>query len=369
MRMKMLPTPIVPARPTPTKPFAGYAKRRTQDIISAGPFALEQTDLLLQGPSIPSPATPIVSAAGGFVNKLRNGSFDIWQRGAQVNSIASGIPGYCADGWVHVWLGTVGTVMRSPGRGPTAYSLGFSNPTGVYTDMQLAQRIESQIACALGGENCIFQTQLFNGTSGGEDIGNGVTLSIGHPTQTNNFNSTIVWDIQNAQLQPCPQGAWTQVAYTFNLPAASAQAGILVQLDFGQAINSSSDVVNITECDLRTTASSALGLTSNPPTPEIRPYTLELLLCSAYYQNVETLPMFFGNVSISQTYYCAAEFVTPMRASPTITTIDVQNSGFPMGAPVVNYQSSNGFRVSKSTTNVATSPAFYIFGYTASAEL
>lgn len=367
--MAGLPTPIKPSQPTPTVPFQAYTSRRTQDIVAAGPYSLPQNDIV--GGNIPAPSTMVVTT-GGFINKLRNASFDIWQRGNQVNSIAAGIPTYCADGWVHAWMGTVGTVARAAGRGSTLYSLQFMNPTGIYTDMQLGQRIESQIACALGGGNCTFQAQIYNGTSDTDDVGTGILLSVGHCASQDIFNpstTAIVWDIQNVQLQSCPAGEWTQIAYTFNLPAASAQSGIYLQLDFGQALNSATDTVNIAECDLRATPGLSIGLNNNPPMPEFRPYTLELLICSAYYQNVFTLPMFYGQVTAGQSYYATDEFVTPMRIPPTIITTDVQNSYFPAGAPVVNYFDTNGFRVSKTANTTPVGPGFYIFGYTASAEL
>lgn len=393
---RTLPSPIVPARPTPTRPFEGYAHRRVQDIVSAGPYTVLQRDLLhppAVTPPPPSPSgvpeapmdgqiygrqngvwVPIVVEGGNpppvnttilsSTNKLRNGAFDIWQRGPSILQMPLGTWTYGPDGWLSFWDGTEGNMVRGPGRGPTTYSLQFTNTTGIYAPMYLAQRIESQIARALGGQICTFQAQIYNGAS----IAPGVLFRLGHASTQDVF-STIVWDLPEVLLQPTPIGQWSRVAYTFQVPLGSAGLGLVVQLDFGTAIQVGSNYVGVAECDLRITPNLTVGLQSNPPTPDFRPYTLEELICCAYYQYVPTLPMFFGQVVTGQAYYAPCEFVTPMRAVPTVTTIDVQNSSFPAGAPVVNYLGANGFRVSKTANATPTGPGFYIFGYTATAEL
>lgn len=368
--MAGLPTPIKPSIPTPTVQFPAYTSRRTQDIMAAGPYILPQGDLISGGgfaPPIPPTSPQIVTQMGGFVNKLRNPTFDIWQRGNQIMSALSTWT-YGPDGWLQYWHNTEGFMSRTSGRGLSLYALQLSNTSGIYGQNMISQRIGSQIACGLGGQNCTFQAQIFNGIGGSDFIPNGVHLSIGHPSVQDGFTTAITWDVNSVKLQPCLSNQWTQVAYTFNLPMASAQLGIVVQLDFGQAINIGNVYINITECDLRATPDLTVGLLSNPPTPEFRPYTLEMLLSCIYYQTVQQLPMFYGAVTSGQTYYSASEFVTPMRVAPVINAIDVQDSNFPAGPPTISSISANGFRAYKIAS--ATAPTgFFIYGYTATAEL
>ena len=58
--MPGLPTPIVPAVPTPTDPFPGFTWRRTQDIVTADAFgAARVTGMAVGAPvQLPSTETP-----------------------------------------------------------------------------------------------------------------------------------------------------------------------------------------------------------------------------------------------------------------------------------------------------------------------
>jgi major tropism determinant Mtd-like protein len=267
-----------------------------QDGATAGGFAaakLSETaptasPAFTGAPTAPTPATGdsstrIATTAflaqnlpGGSVNKFRNATMDVWQRGTSSIAITTA-GGYSADGWIIVPTGASVTVAQAGGRLLTKASLQVTGATSV-TDVVVKQRIESLIAAALCSQTVTVQAQVYNNTGAAITP----TLTVKH-AGTQDIWTSPATDVSAVNLQSCASGAWTQVAYTF---AASAYSynGLEVSFDFGANFGSGSKTVQIAELDVRTTPGVAIGLNSNPPPPELRPIAAETAFCQRYFE-------------------------------------------------------------------------------------
>ena len=108
------------------------------------------------------PAARLSEIAGGFLNKFRNGTMDVWQRGTSgLTSTTSGA--YTADGWIVLPSGASVTAAQAGGRLVTKASLQVTGASAV-TDLTIKQRIESLMAAAFCGQTVTVQAQLFNNT-------------------------------------------------------------------------------------------------------------------------------------------------------------------------------------------------------------
>lgn len=223
------------------------------------------------GPTGPTGPTGPISP-GGLVNKFRNGTMDVWQRGTSAAVTTAGA--YSADGWIVKPTGANASWAQVAGRKLTSFALQAIGAAGV-TDMQVKQRIEGSIAAALCSGQVTIQAQLFN------DTGATVvpTLTVGRATGADNGTYTNL-DVNAVNLQSCPNGVWTPVAYTFAADAASLN-GLEIIFDFGATGAAKS--FYITECDIRSTPGVATGLNSNPPPVEFRPIAGELTFCQRYF--------------------------------------------------------------------------------------
>jgi hypothetical protein len=303
-------------------------------------------------------------AFGGFVNKFRNGTFDVWQRGTPVAVAASG-GFYTADGWLAVATGAATTVQQGANNrvGGSRYYLAILAATGL-TGFNIRQRIESQIAAPLAGQTCTFSCWMFNNTAASATP----TLAVNHPTAENNFVSTVA-DLAATNLQPCAVGVWTRVAYTWAQPQASQSLGLEIVLTLGGALNAASGSFILSDADVRATPGVATGLNASPPPPELRPTAIEIPYCQRYYLNRGSYGTFFcGNVTSGLVYYAAGGFPSSMRATPTIVlTGNTSNTNFPAAVGTVSSTSINGFLENRT----ASASAVGIFGstFTASAEL
>jgi len=213
-------------------------------------------------------------ASQGYVNKLRNGTMDVWQRGGSLTVTSTGA--YAADGWFVLPTGGSVSVSVTSGRRRTIYSMRVQ-ASAALTNLQVKQPIESLIAVQLSDCICTFQAQIFNAT------GSAIvpTLSIIAPSSTADNYASTASVISAVSLQSCADGVWSRVAYTFQAPASAAR-GLQVILDFGPIGSGSS--IQMTEADLRETNSVAIGLNPNPPVPELRAVSTELTLCQRYYE-------------------------------------------------------------------------------------
>lgn len=221
------------------------------------------------------PAARLSEIGGGFLNKFRNGTMDMWQRGTSaLTATTSGA--YTADGWIVLPTGASVTAAQAGGRLVTKNSLQVTGASSV-TDLIIKQRIESLMAAAFGSQTVTVQAQVYNGTGGS------ITpkLTVNRPSAQDNYG-TVTADVNAVSLQACPASAWTLVSYTFAANAASYN-GLEILFDFGNNFGANTKTVQITECDIRVTPGAAAGLNANPPTPELRPVAVEFAFCQRYY--------------------------------------------------------------------------------------
>ncbi len=272
-----------------------------------------------------SGSTITIGEPGGMVNRFRNGTMDVWQRGLGGSVTTAG--GYTADGWIVLPTGA-GVTWGQGGAGPqTLHSLTVSGATGV-TDVQIKQRIESLMAAVLANQTVTVQALIYNST--GATIT--PTLTVKHAGSTDNWSSPTI-DVNAVSLQSCPVSQWAQVAYTFQASAA-ANNGMEVTFDFGNNFGSNTKAVAITQCDIRVTPGLSTGLCSNPPPPELRPMWMELAFCQRYFETsygnaiapgtvnsngAEQFYIAFPTISASAAGAKAPFKVNKMTGAPTIT--------------------------------------------------
>ena len=172
-----------------------------------------------------------IGGPGGMVNKFRNATMDVWQRGTTGTVTTSG--GYTADGWIVLPTGASATWAQAGGRLSTKSSLQVTGASSV-TDLIIKQRIESLIAAAYCSQTVTVQAQVYNNTGGS------ITpkLTVNRPSAQDNYG-TVTADVNAVSLQSCGNGAWTQIAYTFSANAASYN-GLEIVFDFGNNFSSSS---------------------------------------------------------------------------------------------------------------------------------
>jgi hypothetical protein len=305
---------------------------------------------------------------GGFVNKLRNGTMDVWQRGTSI-AIGPGTGGNnTADGWWVISSGGASTALQAAGRGPTLYSLQVNGVAGV-TAMTVLHKIESFVSAALGVASVTFQAQIYNATAASITP----TLTARHPSTQDTWPSpptSAPVDVGPVNLQSCPAGAWTRVAYTFTVPQASASLGLHVELGFGALTTAS---VRIAEADLRATPNLPVGLCANPPPPELRPIETETTFCQRYYyQSTGNAPgavFFNGSVTSGSAYQGVCLFKVRMRASPSVTLTPAgSNTGFANAVGSIFGVGPDGVIETRSA-NATSSAGYFSSNVAASAEL
>jgi hypothetical protein len=339
-----------------------------------------------------SGSTISLGGPGGMVNKFRNGTMDVWQRGTSP-ALTAGTSGsqYTADGWQVNWTASSSAapgITQAGGRLLTKNSLEVTGATNI-TDVQVQQRIESLIAAAFCSQTVTVQAQVYNNTGGSITP----ALTVKHAGSQDSWGSPVT-DLNAVSQQACANGAWTQVAYTFSASAASYN-GLEIIFDFGNNFSSSSKDIQITECDVRVTPGAATGLNSTPPPPELRPITTELPANQRYFSssfgNGVTPANDVGGYWDGALFWYAANqvgtqnigFPAPMRAAPGVTLYSSTN-GTPTNAQWQYYNGSawssmtssgaanitvNGFLVSAGATGSAGTANFAAGHWTASAEL
>ena len=223
------------------------------------------------------------SAGGGsllYKNLFRNGAFEIWQRGQPFTFSVAGTFAYTADGWQISFPGATGggvaKVANNRSGANTFYALQMAGAASI-TGAVMQQRIESYLAAIAASKTVTFQAWIYNNT------GASITPSIaaGYASAQDNF-STVTADLAAVSLQPCANGVWTQIAYTWTA-SPSANYGYQITLNSNVALNATGKTIIVAEADLHVTPGLTTGLNSSPPSPEFRPIANELLLCQRYY--------------------------------------------------------------------------------------
>jgi hypothetical protein len=275
------------------------------------------------------------SSFSGYVNRFRNGAFEISQRYPSATATTSGAGVIVHDGWYVYSTGAAVTAYMAPGRKLTNGSMRINGLAGV-TDAQVFQRIESIVIGPLNGNTVTVQAQIYNSTGASFTP----SLIVTAPTAADNYASTTSV-LASTPLQPCPNGAWTQVAYTFANPLQATLLGLQVTFDFGTALAGASRYIEITEADIRSTPGVSIGLNNNPPVPEMRPFPVEMVFCQRYFEKSYDYANGPGTVTSASAAYNSANYLNGgaqptymntigfkvmKRATPTITMISYNGS-------------------------------------------
>ena len=239
---------------------------------------------------ITSASTLSISFDGNaFVNKFRNATFDIWQRGTTGGAITPSTVTYTADGWILHSVTAGVSWSQGTGRLPTSNSLKITGVSGVTQNPAIAwQRIESNVVGgAFDSVSITWQAKIFNST--GADFTPMLYVGAGTAAGDTTGYPSVVLGTTNLQL--CPNGVWTQVAYTLTGVGTMHHGCEFIAYAPGSALDSGTKSINVTELDVRATPGVTTGLNSSPPTPELRPIQTELAFCQRY------LPAFNSTVA------------------------------------------------------------------------
>jgi hypothetical protein len=270
----------------------------------------------------------------GFVNKFRNGTFDIWQRG--ISGITISTAASCsttlsactaADGWGVIATGANVTAARAT-FGPIAgYPLYGLQITGAAsnTDVSFEQRIESYIATGLAGKTVTVQFYVYQTT------GSAVTpkISTCYASSQDTF-STCTADLAATNITSCATATNCLESYTFSV-SQSANNGYQIKIDCGAIVASQTCV--ITGADIRATPGVTTGVNSNPPPPELRPIFTELAFSQRYFATSYANGTTPGGTDIADAVGAAqtnstgqfagkVSFPIEMRAAPSISYWD-----------------------------------------------
>jgi Major tropism determinant N-terminal domain len=271
------------------------------------------------------PAARLSEISGGFLNKFRNGTMDVWQRGTSgLTATTSGA--YTADGWIVLPTGASVTAAQAGGRLLTKASLQVTGAASV-TDLVVKQRIESLMAAGFCSQTVTVQAQIYNNTGGS------ITpkLTVNRPSAQDNYAS-VTADVNAVSLQACAASTWTLVSYTFAANATSYN-GLEIAFDFGNNFSANTKSVQITECDIRVTNGVPIGLNLNPPAPELRFVSAELSLCQRYFETsydgvapgTVTSTGEFIYDSVNSAPDVLIRYLVRKRVAPTVTVYSPQS--------------------------------------------
>lgn len=223
--------------------------------------------------------TVTASAAHGAVNALRNSTFLSWPNGFTPSVVAGagGSAAIGANGWAVLATGAAVAVSQVAGTGASASGMKVTGAASV-TDVTIGQRIESFDAAPLAGNTCTFQIRVFNST--GASIT--PTLATRYAGSADTWGAPVA-DLAATNLQACPNGQWTTVAYTFAV-SANAVNGYEIKIDFGNNFSTNGKFVTVAGADLRPTVGLTTGLNAAPPAIEVPATGPEMLRNARYYQ-------------------------------------------------------------------------------------
>jgi hypothetical protein len=214
--------------------------------------------------------------SGGHINKFRNGTFGVWQRGTAAMTVGSS-GNYAADGWKVFFTGSANvTALRAAGNGDPLYALEVEGAAS-NTDIKIGQRIESIDAAPMASQVVTVQFQYYQNT------GSTVTpkISTCYASSTDNFG-TCTSDLGSISLTACATATWCTEAYTLTV-SANAGNGYEIDFDCNAAFTSSSVACFISAADVRVTTGVSTGVNTSPPPPELRSIQEELAQCQRYF--------------------------------------------------------------------------------------
>jgi hypothetical protein len=193
------------------------------------------------------------------------------------------------------------------------------------TNLTVQQNIESVAAQTLGYTNVTFQATIYN--NGSPTLTPSLTIAV--PTAIDNFSSQTT--VLSTSLQSIPMGQTVTVAYTFATSNSySFQNGISFLLQFGSGVSASENVF-ISNIDMSPTPYAQVGLNSNPPVPQIRSYSEQLLECQRFYQTIgglsgPTISFGFGGITDnSSEALIFINFLCKMKVTPTCSVVGISD--------------------------------------------
>jgi hypothetical protein len=308
-------------------------------------------------------------------NKLHNPMFTINQRGAGPWA-AAGAPNYTSDRWLGYSLSDTASFSIVTAADADRAQVGdeaiFQNIQNSFTGANVAgaynvimQRIEGVRRLSGKTFTISFWAKAASGTpklavTYSQFFGTG-----GSPSPT------ILALAGVATLST----VWTRYSFTFTLPSIAGKT-------FGSTADTDYTTVSFWYSDHDNQSGGGIGVQSGTiqiwgvqmevgsrATQLEKPDVKALLAtCQRFYQANMNYPIWCGNTTSGSIYYYTVNFLVAMRAVPTVTTNDINNSGFPAGPPTIGSPAMSGFNAYK-TSNGTGSASFFQFGWTASADL
>jgi hypothetical protein len=269
------------------------------------------------------PGAALTNAPGGFLDRFRNGTFDVWQRGTSALATGSSTGNYTADGWSVEQTGAQGTCSQDTGTAGTTYSLKCVGAAS-NTDTLIKQPIESFIAAALANNSITIQFRYK------QDTGSTVAPKLSTCTaNTQDSFSTCNADIASVSLTACPSGNWCLEAYSYAAASANAGLGYGVIFDCNTALSAAQHCW-VTAADIRVTPAVSTGIQSAPPVPELPEIGTSIFLAQRYFEtnfpfgtapadNVSSSRWAGFGTSTTGIGANAITFTVPKRAVPQIT--------------------------------------------------
>jgi len=287
------------------------------------------------GLSLPSGSTFNAANTFGYKNKLINGNFLVWQRGAAVLPSLGSLTQYVSDRWACYQTGAATTVAQSPGFGGFQYCAAF-NGIASNTEVTMLQYIESLNSYPLVGSFATFSVWVY------ASVAKTITLGIGYANTADTFSSvTTVYASSNSHLG----GGWQQFTLTSSAALSSSFAnGIRIAVTYP---NCTTGTFAITGAQLE--------VGSQATSFDFRSIGTELALCQRYYSKIGTVfgTTYAGSGTLGMIYN-----PTTMRTTPTYSATAL--NGYALTAS----DNQTGYIY---YANVITGAA--VTGLTASAEL
>lgn len=250
---------------------------------------------------------------GGLINKFNNSVMEIAQRGTS-GTITAGTPAITLDQWYVGCLGADNTWQQGGPLTFGAHSLQIGGDAGT-TDTFVKQRIESSTAAQLYGDGLPITVQAEIGNNSNAVLT--PTLTVNHANATDNWAS-FTTDVNAVSFQPIPIGEIGIIARTFQ-PNPGMYNGAEIIFDFGAALNLNTKSISFSATDIRSTSGIAIGINNSPPSIEMRPNALELVLCQRYFEQFNVPVLAAQAVNISPIYPYG--FKVTKRVTPTMTTV------------------------------------------------
>ena len=149
---------------------------------------------------------------------------------------------------------------------------------------------------------------------------------------------------------------------THNSSWGSATTANRLDSDQVNFLDSTSNYINITGVQLE------VGDTATPF--EHRPYDMELARCQRYYEKsgLNNAISWSGDTTNGSNYWDVRAYMIEKRTAPTVTVgTEYARNGF-ASAPNISWEDTRSFRAYKQA-NATTGGGYFVFGWTAEAEL